>query len=111
MKCFGARPPDSGCAQINRGRQESFVCVDTVELRRLRINLLPEPSAWHSLSLCSLHDANFHKQGLNLCKSSVIDILRKAIYLLPWIDSPICGRKWIGCLSQPLAHSLDPPRR
>ena len=28
--------------KINRWRQESFVCVDAVELRRLRINLLPD---------------------------------------------------------------------
>jgi hypothetical protein len=28
--------------KINRWRQESFVCLDAVELRRLRINLLPD---------------------------------------------------------------------
>jgi HSP20 family protein len=32
---------------------------------------------------------------------SVIDIIRKVIYLLPWIGSPICGQKWIACLNQP----------
>lgn len=28
--------------RINGWRQESFVCVDAVEVRRLRINLLPD---------------------------------------------------------------------
>jgi hypothetical protein len=45
----------------------------------------------------------FYKRGLNLCTSTVINGIPKVIYLLRWIESPICRQKWIS-MSQPLAH-------
>jgi hypothetical protein len=49
--------------KFNRWRQEFFVCLDAVELRRLRINLLCDAGAWHSLSLCSQRDADLTNEG------------------------------------------------
>ena len=109
-KCFVAEPADRVVRKINLWRQESVVCVFAVELRERRINLLSD-SARLALLESSLSQRHAMTNEVTpLCKSSDIDIIRKAIYLQPWIDSPICGRKWIGCLSQ-RAHSLHPPLR
>jgi hypothetical protein len=49
--------------KFNRWRQEFFVCLDAVELRRLRIDLLCDAGTWHSLSLCSQRDADLTNEG------------------------------------------------
>ena len=53
------------CAKLRR--QQSSVCTDAIELRRLRINFLPDTwPAWHFLKCLFLASRKSDIRGLNL---------------------------------------------